>query len=101
MSAYLAQPPVQTPSSTPRTSPTPSTASPACPASPLPPLAADAVWRRSSRSTGANNCVESARTAADVLAVRDSKNVTRPHLSFSAAAWTSFVSALREESFTH
>ncbi|WP_254407390.1 DUF397 domain-containing protein [Streptomyces sp. GMY02] len=67
----------------------------------MPPLAADSVWRRSSHSTGANNCVESARTAADVLAVRDSKNVTRPHLSFSAAAWTSFVSALCEETFTH
>ncbi|QXE38031.1 DUF397 domain-containing protein [Streptomyces sp. GMY02] len=100
MSAHLAQPPVQT-SFSPRTSPTPSTASPVCPPSPVPPLAADSVWRRSSHSTGANNCVESARTAADVLAVRDSKNVTRPHLSFSAAAWTSFVSALCEETFTH
>ncbi|MFF3751932.1 DUF397 domain-containing protein [Streptomyces sp. NPDC002018] len=63
-------------------------------------MAPAAVWRRSSHSTGANNCVESARTGADVLAVRDSKNVTRPHLSFSAAAWTSFVASLREETFT-
>ncbi|MFF1421652.1 DUF397 domain-containing protein [Streptomyces sp. NPDC058280] len=82
MSAYLAQPPAQT------SAPTP----------PTPPLSAG-PWRRSSRSTGMNNCVETARTGADGLAVRDSKNVTRPHLSFSTAAWTSFVSAFGEEVF--
>ncbi|MDX3853539.1 DUF397 domain-containing protein [Streptomyces sp. AK02-01A] len=54
-------------------------------------------WRRSSRSTGMNNCVETARTGAAGLAVRDSKNVSRAPLSFSAGAWTSFLSALREE----
>lgn len=86
MSAYLAQPPAQTSAPTPPTPPTtlPVSAGP---------------WRRSSRSTGMNNCVETARTGADGLAVRDSKNVTRPHLSFSTAAWTSFVSALGEEVF--
>ncbi|MGC5364892.1 DUF397 domain-containing protein [Streptomyces sp. DT24] len=52
-------------------------------------------WRRSSRSTGMNNCVETAALAGERLAVRDSKDVARPPLRFSATAWSSFVSVLR------
>lgn len=59
------------------------------------------AWHRSSYSTGANNCVESALTDAGGLTVRDSKEVTRPHLFFSPNAWTSFVSALRDEAPAH
>lgn len=51
-------------------------------------------WRRSSRSTGMNNCVETAPFGGRRLAVRDSKDVSRPPLRFSATAWTSFVTAL-------
>lgn len=51
-------------------------------------------WRRSSRSTGMNNCVETAPFGDGRLAVRDSKDVSRPPLRFSAAAWTSFVVGL-------
>ncbi|MEV7404840.1 DUF397 domain-containing protein [Streptomyces sp. NPDC091267] len=51
-------------------------------------------WRRSSRSTGMNNCVEAAPFGGGRLAVRDSKDVSRPPLQFSAAAWTSFVAGL-------
>ncbi|MFD4128114.1 DUF397 domain-containing protein [Streptomyces globisporus] len=51
-------------------------------------------WRRSSRSTGMNNCVETARLADALLAVRDSKDVDRPPLRISAAAWTTFVDGL-------
>lgn len=51
-------------------------------------------WRRSSRSTGMNNCVEAAPFGGRSLAVRDSKDVSRPSLQFSATAWTSFVSGL-------
>ncbi|MET9518152.1 DUF397 domain-containing protein [Streptomyces sp. NPDC002994] len=54
-------------------------------------------WRRSSRSTGMNNCVEAARLADGLLAVRDSKNVTRPALLFAADTWTCFLSAVRDE----
>ncbi|GAA2921686.1 DUF397 domain-containing protein [Streptomyces argenteolus] len=53
-------------------------------------------WRRSSRSTGMNNCVEAAPLGDDQLAVRDSKDVHLPPLRFTATAWTSFVSSLRE-----
>ncbi|MFD9501871.1 DUF397 domain-containing protein [Streptomyces sp. NPDC060035] len=51
-------------------------------------------WRRSSRSTGMNNCVEAAPLGDGHLAVRDSKNVNLPSLRFSATAWTSFVAGL-------
>ncbi|GGX68249.1 DUF397 domain-containing protein [Streptomyces fructofermentans] len=56
-------------------------------------------WRRSSRSTGMNNCVETARPAAGpwagLLAVRDSKNTSGPALLFAPAAWEGFIASLR------
>ncbi|MCX5433254.1 DUF397 domain-containing protein [Streptomyces sp. NBC_00257] len=55
----------------------------------------DLRWRRSSRSTGMNNCVEAAPFGDERLAVRDSKDVSRPPLRFTAAAWSSFVAGLR------
>ncbi|MFD6202147.1 DUF397 domain-containing protein [Streptomyces rubiginosohelvolus] len=66
---------------------------PAAPPPSTPPSSA-LQWRRSSRSTGMNNCVETARFADALLAVRDSKDVDRPPLRFSAAAWTTFVDGL-------
>ena len=54
-------------------------------------------WRRSSRSTGMNNCVEAARLPDNTLAVRDSKNIERQALCFSPAAWSRFLGALHEE----
>ncbi|MFD6422557.1 DUF397 domain-containing protein [Streptomyces sp. NPDC060198] len=53
-------------------------------------------WRRSSRSTGMNNCVETAVHGPDRLSVRDSKAADRGRLSFSASAWRKFVSGLGE-----
>jgi hypothetical protein len=64
-----------------------------------------ARWRRSSRSTGMNNCVETAGLGdvhghsdgdSRLLAVRDSKNTKGPALLFSSTAWTAFLGALRE-----
>ncbi|MCG7529089.1 DUF397 domain-containing protein [Streptomyces sp. OfavH-34-F] len=53
-------------------------------------------WRRSSRSTGMNNCVETAPFEdGRLLAVRDSKDVSLTPLEFSPTAWTSFVSGLK------
>jgi hypothetical protein len=43
-----------------------------------------------------NNCVEAAPFGPERLAVRDSKDVSRPPLRFSAAAWKSFVSGLTD-----
>ncbi|AYN42527.1 DUF397 domain-containing protein [Streptomyces dangxiongensis] len=58
----------------------------------------DVRWLRSSYSTGANNCVETARPRSGpetgLLAVRDSKNPAGPALLFSAGSWAGFLTAL-------
>ncbi|MFI8199137.1 DUF397 domain-containing protein [Streptomyces sp. NPDC085942] len=69
----------------------PSAASPSPPTSAVPHAPR---WRRSSRSTGMNNCVETALLGGAALAVRDSKDVDRPPLRFSAAAWNTFLDGL-------
>lgn len=52
------------------------------------------AWRRSSHSTAANNCVETAELSTGQVAVRDSKDVTGPALLFTPGAWEGFVRAL-------
>ncbi|MEU5051751.1 DUF397 domain-containing protein [Streptomyces sp. NPDC021096] len=54
----------------------------------------DAVWHRSSYSTGMNNCVETASLGPRQLAVRDSKRTAGPVLRFSPATWSAFVTDL-------
>lgn len=54
----------------------------------------NAVWRKSSRSSNQGNCVEVAfATPADParVAVRDSKNVSGPHILFPADSWAAFL----------
>ncbi|MER7054059.1 MULTISPECIES: DUF397 domain-containing protein [unclassified Streptomyces] len=55
-------------------------------------------WLRSSYSTGANNCVETARPSAGpcagLLAVRDSKDPAGPALLFSPGSWASFTAGI-------
>ena len=55
-------------------------------------------WLRSSYSTGANNCFETARPCsgplAGLLAVRDSKDPSGPALLFSPESWTDFTAAV-------
>ncbi|WP_037672571.1 DUF397 domain-containing protein [Streptomyces griseus] len=57
----------------------------------------DVRWLRSSYSTGANNCVETARPrsgpGAGLLAVRDSKDPAGPALLFSPGSWSGFTAA--------
>ncbi|WP_171165806.1 DUF397 domain-containing protein [Streptomyces sp. I05A-00742] len=55
----------------------------------------EAEWRRSSHSTGMNNCVETAAPAPGWLAVRDSKRTTGPVLLFRPASWAPFVTLVR------
>ncbi|MER6675467.1 DUF397 domain-containing protein [Streptomyces sp. NPDC000983] len=56
-------------------------------------------WLRSSYSTGANNCVETARPrsgpGAGLLAVRDSKDPAGPALLFSPESWADFTATYR------
>ncbi len=58
-----------------------------------------ARWLRSSYSTGANNCVETARPHSGpltgLLAVRDSKDPAGPALLFSPESWTGFTTAFQ------
>lgn len=55
-------------------------------------------WLRSSYSTGANNCVETAPLDrgpwAGLLAVRDSKAPSGPALLFSPESWAGFTAAV-------
>jgi hypothetical protein len=55
-------------------------------------------WLRSSYSTGANNCVETARPSSGpwsgLLAVRDSKDPEGPALLFSPESWAGFTATL-------
>jgi Domain of unknown function (DUF397) len=47
-------------------------------------------WRKSSRSTGGQDCIEVAQADATCL-VRDSKNRDGAHLAVSRQAWTAFT----------
>jgi Domain of unknown function (DUF397) len=53
-----------------------------------------AQWRKSSYSGSGNNCVEVAQVAGG-CAVRDSKDPHGARLTFSACAWTAFVSSVK------
>ncbi len=57
-------------------------------------LLISARWRRSSRSTGMNNCVEAAVLDGGLLAVRDSKRTDGPAVLFTGHAWTGFLASV-------
>ncbi|MBB4963800.1 DUF397 domain-containing protein [Saccharothrix violaceirubra] len=49
-------------------------------------------WRKSSRSTNTDSCVE---VRNDLAAVRDSKNPSGPQLEFTPRSLKAFVAAVR------
>jgi hypothetical protein len=59
------------------------------------------TWRKSSRSSGGDNCVEVAVSAAGgVVGVRDSKQDGRgPMLRFSRTEWAVFLAAVKAGDF--
>ncbi|MER5776131.1 DUF397 domain-containing protein [Streptomyces sp. NPDC002039] len=60
-------------------------------------LLISARWRRSSRSTGMNNCVETAVLGGGMLAVRDSKRTDGPAVLFTGPAWQGFLASVRAD----
>ncbi|KWX03387.1 regulator [Carbonactinospora thermoautotrophica] len=57
-----------------------------------------AVWRKSTHSGSDIDCVEVA-DLGEVIAVRDSKNPSGPHLMFTFREWTAFLSGVRGGEF--
>ena len=51
-------------------------------------------WRKSSRSTGGNDCVEVAQAGANCL-VRDSKDPDGACLALRPQAWASFIGHIK------
>jgi Domain of unknown function (DUF397) len=56
-------------------------------------------WRRSRRCES-GNCVEVARIG-ESFAIRDSKDINSPILTFASTAWTDFVEGVRAGDFNH
>lgn len=57
---------------------------------------ATSTWRKSSRSTPDNSCIEVARPAAvrDIVGLRDSKNPAAGHITVSAIAFAAFLDSV-------
>ncbi|SCF48783.1 protein of unknown function (DUF397) [Micromonospora matsumotoense] len=53
-------------------------------------------WRKSTRSGGADNCVEVATAPDRHIGVRDSKNPHGGVLVFGPDVWSAFVEGVRE-----
>ena len=55
-----------------------------------------AAWRKSTRSGGnGGDCVEVALNLPGIVAVRDSKDPAGPAITFSPAAWDTFLRRTR------
>ncbi|MEV4096121.1 DUF397 domain-containing protein [Streptosporangium saharense] len=58
-----------------------------------------AEFRKSSLSGGGNDCVEVATNLPGLVAVRDSKNLSGPALTFSTSGWDTFVDSVKLGTF--
>jgi len=55
-------------------------------------------WRKSSRSTGGNDCAEVAQTGTTCL-VRDSKSPDGPRLAVGPQEWTAFIGHIKDGAY--
>lgn len=63
-------------------------------------MISELAWRKSSYSSGNDQCVEVADNVPGLIPVRDSKQPTGPRLDFSADAWITFVNAVKADRVT-
>jgi hypothetical protein len=57
------------------------------------------VWRKSSHSSGGDNCVEVSLSRHGNIGMRDSKDKAGPVLTFGVNAWDAFLSGVRHGEF--
>lgn len=50
-----------------------------------------AEWRKSTRSGSESNCLEVAHLPGPLIAIRDSKSPTTPALTFPTPSWSRFL----------
>jgi hypothetical protein len=63
-------------------------------------MALDEKWRKSSRSAGAEGCVEVSQPGVDCIQVRDTKdNGTGPVLTFNRQEWRAFLAGTADGEF--
>jgi len=56
-------------------------------------------WRKSTRSSGGDNCVEIAVATDGAVGVRDSKDPTGPVLQFDPRTWAEFLGGVHNGEF--
>jgi hypothetical protein len=56
-------------------------------------------WRKSTFSNGQASCVEVRASAADTVAVRDTKDRNGPELAFISDEWAAFVQGVKRGEF--
>lgn len=56
-------------------------------------------WRKSSFSSGAENCVEVAEATDGGRWLRDTKDRSRPAHHFTATAWDAFIEGVKDGEF--
>ena len=57
------------------------------------------TWYKSSRSGGADNCVEARYVGDDSVQLRDSKDPDGPVLTFTSREWDAFIGGAKDGEF--